>query len=84
MHVERRVLALGIQDRLADFRWQGAVLLDLRWRHEAGHAELVEASHVAMEGAFRGAGLGGALSGRLAEEDDRADQLVGPLSRRAR
>ncbi len=45
---------------------------------------LVEARHLAVEGAFGGASLGRAFRRRLAEEDDRADQLVRALPRRPR
>src|SRR5688572_31823131 len=44
-------------------------------------SELVEAGNLAVDGARRGAGLGGAFGRGLAEEDDRADQLVGALAR---
>ena len=57
------MLALGIEDRLAHRGWQGAVLLDLRGRHQAGHAELVEAGNLAVERALGGAGLGRAFGG---------------------
>ncbi len=45
---------------------------------------LVEARHLAVEGAFGGASLGRAFRRRLAEEDDRADELVGALARCSR
>jgi hypothetical protein len=63
MHVERRVLAFGVEDRLAHLGRQGAVLLECRWRYHAGHAELVEARHLPVERALRGIGLGGAFGG---------------------
>jgi hypothetical protein len=84
MHIEGRVLASGIEDRLADLRRQRAVLLDFgRW-HEAGHAELIEAGDLPIEGTLGSTGLGGAFGRRLVEKDDRADQLVGALARRPR
>lgn len=82
--VERRVLAFGVEDRLPDLRRQRAVLLDLGRGDETASAELVEARHLAVEGALGGAGLGRALGGRLAEEDDRANQLVAARPRRPR
>ncbi len=77
--VERRVLAFDVNDRLADVRRQRAVLVHLRWRHEAGHAEILEAGYVPVEGPLRCPGLGRALRRRMAEEHHRPDQFVGPL-----
>jgi hypothetical protein len=57
------MLAFGIEDRLAHLGRKQAVLLDFRRRYQTGHTELVEASHVAIEGALGGTGLGGAFSG---------------------
>ena len=83
--VERRVLALGVEDRLADLGRQGAVLLDLRGRHEAGHARAGRSGRPGGRAVRSAAPVSAARSaGRLAEEDDRADQLVGPLPRRPR
>ena len=82
--VERRVLALGVEDRLPHLGGMPPVLVDLRRRDEARHPELLEARHLAIDGARGRAGLGGPLGRRLPEEDDRADQFVGPLPRRPR
>jgi hypothetical protein len=48
------------------------------------HPELVEAGELAVKGALRGTGLGSAFGGRLAEEDDRADQFGGALPQHPR
>jgi hypothetical protein len=48
--IKRRMLAFGIEDRLAHLGRKQAVLLDFRRRYQTGHTELVEASHVAIEG----------------------------------
>jgi len=63
VHIERRVLTFGIEDRLAHLGRKQAVLLDLRRRRQAGHAELVEAGDLAVEGAFGRSGLGGTFGG---------------------
>jgi len=71
--VERRVLALNVNDGLADVRRQRAVLLQLRRHHAARHAELREAGHLPVERPLRRPGLGRALGRGVAEEDDRTD-----------
>jgi hypothetical protein len=48
------------------------------------HPELVKAGDLAVKRALRGTGLGSAFGGRLADEDDRADQFVGALPQHSR
>jgi hypothetical protein len=78
--VQRRVLALAVEDRLAHTGREGPMLLHLRRWDETGHAELLETGDLAIQGALGCAGLGGTLCGRMAEEDHRPDELVAPLS----
>jgi hypothetical protein len=55
------------------------MLLHLGRRDEARHPELLEPGDLAVQGALRRPGLSGTLGWGVAEEDNRADELVGAL-----
>jgi hypothetical protein len=75
------MLALGIEDRLANLGWEQPVLLPLRRRDEAGHPELLKLRHLAEDRALRQSSLRGTFGRGLPEEHDRTNELVGPLPR---
>ena len=84
VRVERRILALEVNNRLADGRGQPQMPFPLRRWREAGHAQSIERVGLAIEGALGDArGLRADRRGQ-AEEDDRANEFVGALRRRLR
>jgi hypothetical protein len=80
MDFERWLLALGIEDRLANLGWEQPVLLPLRRRDEAGHPDLLKLRHL-EDRALRQSSFRGTCGRGLLEEHDRTNELVGPLPR---
>ncbi len=76
------VLGLEVDDELAHVRGQrrlGRAFRGVDIGEQADHAQLFEAPGAMVQGAARDTGLQGALGGRLAVEDNGAQDLVASL-----